>query len=89
MRKSRKLLEPNADMNDIKTVALRVYENHCSACNKEDIWPRDDTKLLANFIRDIVNELQYYRCCPDEGVEDWVVDARKLYDLADELDLMP
>jgi len=73
-------------MSNIKEVALSVYENYYSICNKEDIWPSDDTKLLANFIRDIVNELQYYQCCPDEGVEDWVVDARKLYDLADALD---
>jgi hypothetical protein len=75
-------------VDDIKTVALRVYENYCSNCNKKDIWPRDDTKLLANFIRDIVNELQYYQCCQEEGVEDWVVDARKLYDLADSLDVL-
>ena len=70
-------------MNDIKTVAERVYLNY-------NEWPGSDSpQCLASFIRDIVNELQYYQCCPDEGVEDWVVDARKLYDLADELDLMP
>ena len=73
-------------MDDIKTVTERIYRNYCSNCNREDIWPSDDTKLLANFIRDIVNEIQYYQCCPDEGVEDWVVDARKLYELADALD---
>lgn len=67
-------------MNDIKKVAERIYQNAY-------VWPASDTpQCMANFVRDIVNELQYYQCCPDEGVEDWVVDARKLYELADALD---
>lgn len=41
---------------------------------------------LAAAIREIVNEHQYYQCCEDEGVEDMVVDARLLYELADELE---
>ena len=70
-------------MSDIKTVAERVCRNYGE-------WPGSDSpQFLASFVRDIVNELQYYQSCPDEGVEDWVVDSRKLYDLADALDLMP
>lgn len=70
-------------MNDIKAVAERVYRNYGE-------WPGSDSpQCLASFVRDLVNELQYYQCCSDEGVEDWVVDSRKLYDLADALDLIP
>jgi hypothetical protein len=43
---------------------------------------------VAAAIRAIVNEHQYYQCCKDEGVEDMVVDARLLYDLADELEAL-
>ncbi len=43
---------------------------------------------VAAAIREIVNEHQYYQCCKDEGVEDMVVDARVLYDLADELEAL-
>ena len=43
---------------------------------------------VAAAIRAIVNEHQYYQCCKDEGVEDMVVDARLLYELADELELL-
>lgn len=67
-------------MSNIKEVAERVYQNHC-------MWPGSDSpQCMASFVRDIVNELQYYQCCHDEGVEDWVIDARKLYELADALD---
>ena len=47
----------------------------------------DDMKeALATAIREIANQYQYYQCCKDEGVEDMVVDARVLYELADELE---
>jgi hypothetical protein len=42
-------------------------------------------KTYAALIRACVNELQYYQCCEDSGVEDMVVDARALYELADSL----
>lgn len=38
----------------------------------------------AAVIREAVNELQYYHF--GEGVEDCIVDARDLYELADELE---
>jgi len=37
---------------------------------------------LATAIREIANQYQYYQCCKDEGVEDMVVDAQKLYELS-------
>jgi len=43
----------------------------------------DDMKeALATAIREIANQCQYYQCCKDEGVEDMVVDAQKLYELS-------
>jgi hypothetical protein len=41
---------------------------------------------VAAAIREIANEFQYYQCCEEEGVEDMVVDACLLYDLANELE---
>jgi hypothetical protein len=45
-------------------------------------------EALVTTIRKIVNEFQYYQCCEEEGVEDMVVDARVLYELADELEAL-
>jgi hypothetical protein len=53
------------------------------------VEPTDDMKeALATAIREIVNEFQYYQCCEEEGVEDMVVDARVLYELANELEAL-
>lgn len=46
----------------------------------------DMREALSTAIREIVNNHQYYQCCEEEGVEDMVVDAIVLYDLADELE---
>jgi hypothetical protein len=43
---------------------------------------------VAAAIREIANEHQYYQFCDEAGVEDMVVDARLLYELADELELL-
>jgi hypothetical protein len=40
---------------------------------------------FAAVLREAVNELQYYNF--GEG-EDWIIDARKLYDLADSLEAL-
>ncbi len=49
----------------------------------------DDMKeALATAIREIANEYQYYQCCKDEGVEDMVVDAQKLYELSYDLEAL-
>lgn len=47
-----------------------------------------EVPIAVAVIREIVNEFQYYQCCKDEGVEDMVVDARLLYELADELEAL-
>ena len=46
-------------------------------------FPKDG---VVAAIRAIVNEHQYYQCCRDQDIEDMVVDARLLYELADELE---
>ena len=56
----------------------------------QKIWEAYEAEDTYNFpkdgvvavIRAIVNEHQYYQCCEDEGVEDMVVDAQKLYELS-------
>lgn len=48
----------------------------------------DRARVIAAAIREIVNEHQYYQFCEEAGVEDMVVDARLLYDLADELEAL-
>ena len=48
----------------------------------------DRARVIAAAIREIVNEHQYYQFCEEEGVEDMVVDARLLYELADELEAL-
>jgi hypothetical protein len=44
----------------------------------------DMRESLSTAIREIANEFQYYSFA--EEVEDCIVDARDLYDLADELE---
>jgi len=48
-------------------------------------FPKDG---VVAVIRAIVNEHQYYQCCRDQDIEDMVVDARLLYELADELEAL-
>ena len=43
---------------------------------------------LAAVLRALVIQLQYYQCCEDEGVEDMVLDARAVLDVADELEAL-
>jgi hypothetical protein len=41
---------------------------------------------LANALREVVVQLQYYQCCRDQDIEDMVLDARAILDLCDELE---
>ena len=43
---------------------------------------------LAAVLREVVFQLQYYQCCEDVGVEDMVLDARAILDVADELEAL-
>ena len=70
-------------MTNKKEVAQKVFEafwkNEPHPCNV-------DGYEIANALRQLVFELQYYQCCGDEGVEDMVLDARDILDIADELE---
>ncbi len=49
----------------------------------------DDMKeALATAIREIANQYQYYQCCKDEGVEDMVVDAQELNEIAGDVEAL-
>jgi hypothetical protein len=55
-----------------------------SFCGELIVEPTDDMReALATAVREIVNEFQYYHFGPGE---DMVVDARILYELAEELE---
>ena len=65
-------------------LAQKIWKAFCGELTQE---PTDDMReALSTSIREVANEFQYYQCCENEGVEDMVVDARDLYDLADELE---
>lgn len=61
--------------------AQKIWDAFCKELTRE---PTDDMKeALATSIREIANEFQYYNYW---GGVDMVLDARDLYDLADELE---
>ena len=63
--------------------AQKIWEVFCGELTQE---PTDDMReALATAIREIANELQYYNT--SEG-EDMILDAYKLYELADELEVL-
>lgn len=63
--------------------AQKIWDDFCGELTQE---PTEDMKeALATSIREIVNGLQYYNF--REG-EDMILDARDLYDLADELETL-
>ena len=63
--------------------AQKIWEAFCEELTQE---PTDDMREgLATSIREVANELQYYNT--SEG-EDMILDAYKLYELADELEVL-
>jgi hypothetical protein len=51
--------------------------------------PTDDMReALAVAVRTIAYQYQYYQCCKDDEVEDMVIEANTLYDIARDLDKM-
>jgi len=64
--------------------AQKVWKAFCGELIEQPT--EDQAQALATAIREIANEHQYYQCCEEAGVEDMVVDARVLYELADELE---
>ena len=65
-------------------LAQKILDAFCGELTRE--LTDDMREALSTSIREVANEFQYYQFCGDEGVEDMVVDARDLYDLADELE---
>ena len=65
-------------------IAQKIYD----AWEKEWLKQKDfyEHRALADALRELVVQLQYYQCCEDEGVEDMVLDARAILDVAEELE---
>jgi hypothetical protein len=68
-------------MTDMKTKAKAIMEAYY------DVDTTEEEGIIA-LLREVVNQLQYYQCCEDEGVEDMVLDARAILDVADELEAL-
>ena len=76
-------------MTEIEEVGQKVMEAFYStfANERQDfIIQKLNNDAVANVLRELVFELQYYQCCGDEGVEDMVLDARDILDVCDELE---
>ena len=64
-----------------KEVAQKVFE----AFWKDEPHPCEvDGYEIANALREVVEQLQYYQF--KEDVEDWVLDSRAILDVCDELE---
>ena len=63
--------------------AQKIWEVFCGELTQEPTG--DMREALATAIREIANELQYYNT--SEGV-DMILDAYKLYELSDELEVL-
>lgn len=71
----------------LKDQAKEIWDVFCGELTQA---PTDDMReALSTAIRKMAEEFQYYQFCEDFGVEDFVIDARDLYDLAEELDSFP
>ena len=82
-------------MTNKKEVAQAIWDTYIGGYSKALMTPveqfdtsstSDSRKIIANALRELVFELQYYQCCGDEGVEDMVLDARDILDVCDELE---
>ena len=66
-------------MADKKEVAHAIMEAYY------EIDTTEEDGIIA-LLRELVIQLQYYQCCEEESVEDMVLDARAILDVADELE---
>lgn len=82
-------------MTNKKEVAQEIWDTYIGGYSKALMTPveqsdtsinSDSRKIIANVLRELVFELQYYQCCGDEGAEDMVLDARDILDICDELE---
>ena len=63
--------------------AQKIWEAFCGELTQPET--DDMREALATSLREVANELQYYNT--SEG-EDMILDAYKLYELADELEIL-
>ena len=84
-------------MTNKKEVAQKIWDTYCEGYSEALMTPvesfstyldKDSRKIIASVLREVVNQLQYYQCCEDEGVVDMVLDARAILDVADELGVL-
>ena len=82
-------------MTNKKEVAQAIWNTYVDGYSEALMTPVEqfDTyldpyskKIIADILRDVVEQLQYYQCCEEEGVEDMVLDARDVLDVCDELE---
>ena len=82
-------------MTDKKEVAQAIWDTYIGGYSKALMTPveqfdtsitSDSRTIVANALRELVLELQYYQCCEEAGVEDMVLDARAILDVYDELE---
>ena len=81
-------------MTNKKEVAQTIWDTYIGGYSKALMTPvedfatyldKDSRKIIANVLRELVNQLQYYNCL--EG-EDMLLDARAILDVADELEVL-
>lgn len=65
----------------LSPAAQAVLDAHFTYHHYQDIQ-----LSISAVLRELVVQLQYYQCCEDEGVEDMVLDARAILDVAEELE---
>jgi len=79
-------------MTNKKEVAQTIWDTYIGGYSKALMTPvedfatyldKDSRKIIANVLREVVNQLQYYNCF--EG-EDMLLDARAVLDIAEELE---
>ena len=84
-------------MTNKKEVAQTIWNTYIGGYSKALMTPveqfdtsldSDSRKIIADVLRELVAELQYYQCCKDEGVEDMVLDASAILDVADKLEVL-
>jgi hypothetical protein len=81
-------------MTNKKEVAQTIWDTYVVGYSEALMTPvedfatyldNDSRKIIANVLRELVNQLQYYNCL--EG-EDMLLDARAILDVADELEVL-
>ena len=79
-------------MTDLSPQAQAVLDASVPAYDEENLYfltgEQHTAKIVSAALRALVIQLQYYQCCEDEGVEDMVLDARAILNVADELGVL-